>query len=217
MMRLLRLMGRPVRLAAMTAFLVALGAGPAGAQSPGPSGSPRGPVDCADLEVLLPTDLGEGLGLTAEVGSGVDGFEPDDMLDPLLGSLGLGRDDVCSVGIRYGSPPTDLIGLLVRVRGAGPGLAGNLAGALAERLREYGSEVLEETFETPGGSATRLRIHASGTESQLLVTAATTDTALLTGSESLLDALPLPGPGPSLPASPLASAPPSLDPSTAPD
>ncbi len=159
------------------------------AQSPGPSASPGVAVDCADLAALLPTQLGDGLGLTVEVVSGVEGFDPDDMLDPFLGSLGLGRQDLCSVGIRYGTPPTELIGLLVRLRGAGPGVAEGLAAALAERLREYGSEVVEETLETADGVVSRLAISASGDESQLLVGAATTDSVLLTDSEPLLDAL----------------------------
>jgi hypothetical protein len=196
-------MSRCRRLASGLVLLMALGAAPAWAQSPGgsasptapasvpeaPADSPEAPADCADLEGLLPTDLGEGLQLTAEVASGVDGFDPDDMLDPFLGSLALDRDDVCSVGIRYGPTTTELIGLLVRVRGAGPGLAESLATALEARLREYGNEVTSEPVELAGGPATRLRIVAAGEETVLLVTDAMPDVALLTPSEPLLEAI----------------------------
>ncbi|MEZ4597367.1 MAG: hypothetical protein R3C32_11445 [Chloroflexota bacterium] len=182
---------------------MAVGAPPVIAQSPeppasaiaspaspaAPAASPAAPADCADLEGLLPTSLGEGQELSAEVDVGVDGFDPDDMLDPFLGSLGLDRDDVCSVGIRYGPTTTDHIGLLVRVRGAGPGLAGRLATALAERLREYGNQVTEEPVGLPTGPATQLRIVATGEETLLFVADAWAGSALLTPSTSLLGAL----------------------------
>lgn len=157
-----------------------------------PSGSPRPPADCAGLGALLPGDLGDGLALTVEVAAGVAGFEPEDMLDPFLGALGLGRDDVCSVGIRYGEPNPERIALLVRVRDAGPGLAERLAAALAERLRAYGNEVTAEASEVAGAAAQLLRISASGSETVLVLVDAMEDTALVSTSPELLaELLPL--------------------------
>jgi hypothetical protein len=182
--------------------------------SPGPSASGSPAAHCTDLAAVLPTELADSQALTAEVGEGVAGFDPDDMLDPFLGSLGLDRDDVCSVGIRYGpAATTDLIGLLVRVRGAGPGLAAGLATALAERLREYGNEVTEEAVEGTTGPVTRLRIVASGEETLLLVADATSDSALLSASQALLEVLLplLPEASPEPGASPVSSPVESMD------
>lgn len=178
---------------------------PAGSPGPSPAPSSAGSspaADCTDLALLLPSELGDGLTLTAEVADDVAGLDPDDLLDPFLRTLGRHRADLCSVSIRYGAEPTDLVGLLLRVRGAGPGIAKVLAGALAERLREYGGEVSLESVDVPTGSATRLGISASGEETLLLMAAATTDSVLLTPSgmllEVLLEALPPLAPGPSL-------------------
>lgn len=192
---------RHVRAGLALAIALAMAPGAAAAQSPEPSVAPSAAAAaaCDDLASLLPGEVGDGLALEAEVGEGVDGFDPDDMLDPFLASLGLGREAVCSVGIRYGPTTSDQIGLLVRVQGAGPGLAEGLATALAERLREYGSEVRQEAVGLPSGPATRLSIVASGDASALLVAAATADAALLTPSEALALALlplaadPVPG------------------------
>ncbi|MFN8517868.1 MAG: hypothetical protein U0667_00445 [Chloroflexota bacterium] len=174
---------------------------PGAAGSPGPAASHE-PAACLDLLDLPPEDLGDDRLLTAEAASGVEDFDPDDMLDPFLASLGLDRDDVCSVGIRYGpAATTDLIGLLVRVRGAGTGLGEGLASALADRLREYGNEVTQESIDVPPKVATRLRIVASGAETQLLVADAASDVALVTPSQELLEAL--------LPLVPAASPQPS--------
>jgi hypothetical protein len=171
--------------------------------------SPEAAIDCSDLVELLPAALTEDLVLTATLTTGVELIDPDDLLDPFLASLGLGRDDLCGVSLRYGDDPAMAsAGMLLRVRGTGPDLAPGVAAALGERLRAYGHEVSEDHLDVGGWPVSRLSVTATGVTTVLLVAAATPDSVLLTASIELLEAV-LPSlaraPSPSVPAGASAS------------
>ena len=194
---------------------------PVSAASPGPTARalPASPpsstapalpaADCRDLAALLPARVGDGIPLTATRTSGVEGIDPDDLLDPFLDSMGLGRSDVCGLSLRTGDDPTDAAALLLRVRGARPGLATPFAAAIAKRVRGYGQAVVEDGIDVDGRAVRRLSITASGVATVLLIAAASPDAVLLTESTELLRALlpSLPGePVPAPSGEPVASA-----------
>jgi hypothetical protein len=139
----------------------------------------------------------------------VEGIDPDDLLDPLLRSLGRERTDVCGVTLRTADPPR--VGMLLRIRGGGPDLAGALAGALADRLRAYGQVVSTDRFEVGGVPVSRLLVGAAASATPLLVIGVTADSVLLTDSTELAETLvaALSQTSPSVPSGPPASAAPS--------
>jgi len=192
-----------------------LGTGATTAGSPDPVASPVAPVtpvasprsqvassavDCSNLAASMSETVGEGGALEATATSGVEGIDPDDLLDPLLRSLGLERTDVCGVTLRTADPAR--VGMLLRFRGGGTDLAKALAVALADRLRSYGQVVREDALQVGGVLVTRLLVGPTTSATPLLVVAATTDSVLLADSpelaEALLAALPHASPTPPL-------------------
>jgi hypothetical protein len=169
--------------------------------SPDPSTSGVPAVDCADLVALLPADLGDGSALRVTPTTGVEGIDPDDLLDPFLASVGASRDDVCGVDVRAGDDAAGSAALVLRVRGTLPDLAATFAAALAERLRGYGQTVAEDRSDLGGRPVHRLSVTASGATTLVLVAAATPDSVLVTSSDDLLRGLL-----PWLPGAPAPSA-----------
>ncbi len=170
--------------------------------APSPGASPAS-ADCSDLAAVVSGGLDDGAGLEATPTTGIEAIDPDDLLDPFLSSLGLGRTDVCGVMLRYGPEPAT--GMLLWIRDAGPGLGPSLATALADRLRGYGQAVAEETLAVSGAPVTRLRIASTGGDSLLLVASFGSGPVLLTGSPALVEvvrAILLGAPFVSPPASP---------------
>jgi hypothetical protein len=173
--------------------------GPAASQAVTPSPAPA--ADCTDLVALLPANLGDGSALTATPTVGVQGIDPDDLLDPFLASVGAGRDDVCGVSLRADDEAVGSVALLLRVRGSGPGLAATFSAALADRLRGYGRSVAEDDTAIEGSTVHRLTITSSGATTVLLVAAATPDSVVVSPSHDLLAHLL-----PWLPGAPSASS-----------
>jgi hypothetical protein len=157
--------------------------------SPTPSSTGVPAADCADLVALLPADLGDGLELRATPTTGVEGIDPDDLLDPFLASVGASRADVCGVDLRAGDETAGSAALVLRVRATLPDLADTFAAALAERLRGYGQTVAEDRSDVGGRPVHRLSVTASGATTMVLVAAATPDSVLVTSSDDLLEAL----------------------------
>jgi hypothetical protein len=163
---------------------------PVGAPAPSPSSPPM--VSCQDLLVALPPVIGDGT-LRAATSRGVEGIDPDDLLDPLLASLGRNRDDLC--GVRFGYPPaTGPTGQLLRIRDVAlDDLATQVGGALATRLRSYGARVADEVVTVDGVPGITLDVLADGQATSLTILAVAPDTVLLvpdgTDPSTLLEAL----------------------------
>ncbi|MCY7418041.1 MAG: hypothetical protein LH650_06015, partial [Chloroflexi bacterium] len=68
------------------------------AQSPAPS-SPSA-ADCVPVAALLPPRIDD-LVLVSSIVPGVAAIDPEELLDPLLASLGRARWDVCVVVLAY--------------------------------------------------------------------------------------------------------------------
>lgn len=198
----------------LVVLMLCLASGVAIAGSPSPAASPVPPgaspaADCSDLAASIPERVGAGLVLQAAPTQGVEGIDPDDLLDPLLRSLGRGRPDVCGVTLRIADPAR--AGMLLRIRDGGPDLAATVAAALAERLRGYGQVVAEDTLQVGEVPVARLLVGPAASATALLVATTAADVVLLTDStelaEVVLAALPRPSPiapWPS-PASPVPS------------
>jgi len=194
----------------VAAMILAMAAGmtAAGAQSPMPSTSPS-PVsqvpspapssavspspaavvaDCSAVAALLPASVDD-LTLDATTTSGVAAIDPDELLDPLLASLGRARSDVCVVAFRYGDSPDALAGQLLHIAGAAvPDLAARFADALRLQLVAYGAVASPLAVESDGRPIWTLAISADGTHSKI-VAAQLDDTLLLTTAQPAMDRL----------------------------
>lgn len=160
--------------------------------SPGPSPSTPPVVSCQDLLIALPPVIGDGT-LRAATSRGVEGIDPDDLLDPLLASLDRTRDDVC--GVRFGYPPADgPTGQLLRIRDVAlEDLATQIGVALAAQLRSYGAQVVDESVTVEGVPGITLSVLADDQSSGLTILTVAPDTVLLvsagTDPSTLLEAL----------------------------
>ncbi|MBX3029964.1 MAG: hypothetical protein KF809_07370 [Chloroflexi bacterium] len=146
--------------------------------SPVPSSSAAPIVSCQDLLVALPATMGAGT-LRAATSRGIEGIDPDDLLDPLLASLGRSRDDLC--GVRFGYPPAaGPTGELLRIRDvAVDDLATRVGGALVARLRSYGAQVTDESVVVGEVTGLSIVVVADGQTSGLTVLGTGPDTVLL--------------------------------------
>jgi hypothetical protein len=153
---------------------------PATAQSPGPAGSLSSPVaspaatpaatpaDCASASALLPPVIDD-LSVVTTTTPGVLAIDPEELLDPLLVSLGRSRTDVCVVVFRYGSGAGALVGQLLHISGADvPDLAGRFTDALRDRLVAYEGEAVASVIAIDGQPVWSLDVTASGQHSQVL-------------------------------------------------
>ncbi len=146
-----------------------------------------GPVDCGSLAALLPSTL-EGRAVTITVSPGISAIDPDDLLDPLLASLGRTRDDVCVVAFQYGEGQA-MAGRLLHIEGAAiPDLAGRFVLALRDRLVEYGAMASAAPTDAAGEPTWQLRITAGGKPSEVMVHGFG-DTLLVTSSRASMGRL----------------------------
>ncbi len=174
-----------------------------------PTASPA-PADCGAAAALLPRTIDDQQ-LRTTITEGIAAIDPDDLLDPLLASLGRSRDDVCLVAFRFGTGSDSLAGELLRIAGADTtGLGERFAAALRDRLETYGAQASASPVWVDGEPAWQLGVVADGQASDIVIDQLG-DTLLLTsGLDSLRRLVPLlaadgaPPPSPSaVPASPV--------------
>ncbi len=167
-------------------------------------------ADCGAVAAILPRTIDDQQ-LHMTITEGVAAIDPDDLLDPLLASLGRTRDDVCLVAFRFGAGSGSLAGELLRIAGADTtGLGERFAAALHDRLVAYGARASASPADIDGAPAWQLGVVAGGQASDIVIDQLG-DTLLLTsGLDALRRLLPLlaadgaPLPSPSaVPASPV--------------
>jgi len=187
--------------------------------SPGTLAS-ASPADCTAAAALLPRTV-DRQHLDAVTSGGVSAIDPDELLDPLLGSLGRSRADVCVVAFRYGAQADALAGQLVRIQGVHvDDLAQQFLDAIRAQLVAYGAQA-SPASDVEGGVWT-LDVSAGGQRSHVVATQLG-DVLLVTSDAAAMDRLlpllalvatssPAPGePSPSTPSRSLApSSPASL-------
>jgi hypothetical protein len=187
-------LGLPGVVLALVAVSTAVGAQspipvapPASGATTTPVASPA-PADCTSAAALLPASIDD-RSLQATVTSGVAAIDPDELLDPLLASLGRVRTDVCVVSFRYGDAPGALAGGLLRIAGAGvTDLAERFVDAMRERLVAYGAETSPGSVAAGGRTVWSLDVTADGTRSRVLATQIG-DNVLLTTDVPTMDRL----------------------------
>jgi hypothetical protein len=188
---------RPGLLAGLIATFVLTTA--VGAQSPLPSRATSSPTpsaattpaDCGQLVGLLPPSLDD-QPLDATATSGVAAIDPDELLDPLLGSLGRARADVCVVAFRYGGASRALAGQLLRISGAESGdLAERFVDALRERLVAYGAQASPSSLQAAGRPVWSLDVTADDQRSQVVAAQLDDIVLLTTGLDAMDRLLPL--------------------------
>ncbi len=156
------------------------------AQSPAPS-SPSA-ADCVPVAAVLPPRIDD-LVLVSNIVPGVAAIEPEELLDPLLGSLGRARSDVCVVVLAYGSGSAAVSGQLLHIQGASvPDLAARFSDAVQERLVAYGAGAVSTVSEVDGRPVWSLVVTAQGQVSQVLAWQMG-DTLLVTSDSSAMSRL----------------------------
>lgn len=206
---------------ALLAVSTAVGARSPVPSAPPASGAATAPVaspasaDCTSAAALLPASIDD-RPLQATVTSGVAAIDPDELLDPLLASLGRARTDVCVVSFRYGDAPGALTGGLLRITGAGvTDLAERFVDAMRERLVAYGAEASPGSVAAGGRTVWSLHVTADGTRSRVLATQAGDDVLLTTDIPTMDRLVPLlvadatPSPSAAVPSSWAAPASPA--------
>jgi len=162
--------------------------------SPAPPSSPTGSpavADCSAAVGMLPQTVDD-QPLDATITEGVAAIDPDELLDPLLASLGRTRADVCVVAFRYGDAPDAPAGQLLRIAGAAvTDLAQRFLDALRERLVAYGAQADRASVEAGGRTVQALDVSAEGDRSQVAVAQLGDVLLLTTGVDALDRLLPL--------------------------
>lgn len=162
---------------------------------PSPTGSPA-VADCSSAIGMLPQTVDD-QPLDATMTEGVAAIDPDELLDPLLASLGRTRTDVCVVAFRYGDAPDGLAGQLLRIAGAAvTDLAQQFLDALRERLVAYGAQADRASVEAGGRIVQTLDVTAEGERSQVVVAQLGDVLLLTTGVDAMDRLLPLLAAGP---------------------
>lgn len=112
-------------------------------QPPSPAASTApGSADCGSVAARLPAEI-DGVPVEQGITAGVAAIDPDELLDPLLVSLGRMRSDVCLVDFHAGKGAGALAGQVLRIAGVDVSdLAERFSSAIGARLRAYGAQVL---------------------------------------------------------------------------
>ena len=136
------------------------------AQSPAPS-SPS-VTDCVPVAAVLPPRIDDVV-LVSSIVPGVAAIDPEELLDPLLASLGRARSDVCVVVLAYGSGSTAVSGQLLHIQGASVSdLAARFSDAVRERLIGYGAGAVSTVSYLAGQKVWSLDVTTQGQVSQVL-------------------------------------------------
>lgn len=175
-----------------------------------PPGTPApGPADCGPIAARLPAEI-DGGRVEHNITAGVAAIDPDELLDPLLASLGRMRSDVCLVDVHAGEGPDALAGQLLHIAGVDvPDLAERFSTAIGARLRAYGAQVLATTVEVGGRTLPVLEVTAAGQPSQILAAQLGDAVLIATTPGAMRRLLPVLGGDPSAPPTTSSPAAPS--------